>query len=212
MSDPSTPGSSVPQPPSADPAYPTATPLDYQYTEPVKKPTSVMVLGILGIVFGSLSVICLPFQFIAAFGGNAMRMGAAASSTYTPTPVMHGWTIISTLIALPMAFALLAGGIGSVTLRQWARKLMVAYAAFSIVFILLSIVMSILIVIPETIRAMNAAAAASPTPPPAWVGTLVAVWTFIVLLICLIYPTFVLIYYRKPHVIDAFNRSAALGM
>src|SRR5687768_155259 len=133
MSDPNTP------PPSYDPQA--SIPLGYGVT--TATPTAVMVIGVIAILFGASGLLCAPFQFLSAFGTmttTTVTTAGAATTTTTATttsagimagsasPMMTAWSIIGGLLGVLLAGMELAGGIGSVMLKPWARRLLLAYA------------------------------------------------------------------------------------
>ena len=89
-------------------------------------------------------------------------------------------------------------------LKRWARPLMVAYAIATICFVVITLVMNTIVVVPELSRQFAAMGAPSVGAPIA------IVWLYLFTLMGLVYPVFVSIFFRKPHVVAAFDGARTL--
>lgn len=99
--------------------------------QPIEKPTSVTVFGILNIVFGGLGLICTPFSLLLGV--------SAAQKTMEMTSAYKMWTIASGFIGIGFSIWLLVLGIGLVTMKRWARSGSVIYACVAIVWTLVGV-------------------------------------------------------------------------
>ena len=104
------------------------------HVPPSQPAKSVKVFGILSIIFGTLGVLCIP---LSIFG---MTM-AAKQPGYQP-PTSKEWMTISLIVQAVGSVVSLAAGVGLVKYREWARKLAVYYAVFSVVFGIVGIFMT----------------------------------------------------------------------
>jgi hypothetical protein len=103
--------------------------------QPVEKPTSVTVFGILNIVFGGMGLICTPFSLLV--GVPAMQETMQATAPY------RMWTLAAGFIGIGFSIWLLVLGIGLVTMKKWARGGSVIYACVMIVWIIVIASMNI---------------------------------------------------------------------
>lgn len=158
---------------------------NYQGVAPVgvqKRPTSVTVLAIIGIVLGSLSL-------LGSLCGTIMVFVAGQQMQQALAHIPKAWLVIQTIMGFAISVILLAGSIGSLQLALWARKAMLAYAIVSLAMSVVGLITSF--------------AFADPNQSPAMVAGM-AVGSFIV---GIIYPGCVLYFYTRPHVVSAFESS-----
>lgn len=158
----------------AAPAAPAAPPM----------PVSVRVFGILNLVFGSCGLLAIPFSLISIF-----------SAAHTPLialggPVYHGWAVFSTVLGAFGTALMIASGIGLCLYREWARKLAVGYAWFSIVFGAIGILVHAVTLVPHMQEGDFALLGGV-------IGGLVGG------VIGLIYPVLLIVFLRKAAVRDA---------
>ncbi len=184
----------------SDPNIPTAqyVPLDYAPT----RPTSVTVLSIISIVFAALGVICVPIGIVSYFIPTVQESNPGIAAVKN-NPPLFAWVLASNLFGFVMSIVLMAAAIGSLKLLKWARSLMIAY---SIIGILTSIIVTVINTIWLTpVMIQNA---------PAQAQGIVKVSSYVGAVIGLVFgltmPVLVLIFFRKPHVVDAFERRLTL--
>lgn len=191
MSDPNIPHAST----SPAPGY---VPIDY--TPP--KPTSVVVLSIIGIVFGVLGLVCVPLGLASYFvpSMQAQNPGIAAVKA---NPPLFAWVLASNLFGLLLSVLLLLGSIGSLRLMKWARSLMIAYSVIGIAAtIVISVVNLVWLTpvmfenVPPEVRGV--------VKVSSYVGAVLGI------LFGLAMPVLILVFFRKPHVVDAFERRITL--
>lgn len=183
------------------PPPPVQPPIDYaapQIPMPPRRPTSVTVLAIIGIIFGALGVLCTPLGLIPYF----MDFGQ-------PNPVIDAikenkfaffWTIGSSILGILLAVILLAGSIGSLKLAPWARSAMLAYAAMAVVMSLAGTVISVTVITPLVTKAFENMQGGG--GPFAAMGGMIGAIVGAVLM--LIYPICILFFYNTANVKDAF--------
>src|SRR5262245_31722845 len=99
---------------------------------PQQKPTSVMVLGILGIIFALLGV-CGLFSTAAVFmAGSSLGPNPAMDAMRNDT-VYLAFAGVSVGLGLITTVLLLVSSIGSLALQPWARLGMLIYAGVTVV-------------------------------------------------------------------------------
>ena len=177
---------------------------------PSPRPTSVTVLAIIGIIFGGIGVLCKPLGLVAMFlpqsGPNPML---------DMQKDMMAWNVISTVIGLAISLLLLAASIGSLSLKPWARKGMLAYAAAAVVMTLVSGVATMVWILPKMQEAQKQMIAQQGGGAPAGMmnimqtaGTAGAV---IGIIVALAYPLILWYFYTREDVKAAFERGPTPG-
>ena len=171
---------------------------NYQAPEAPRRPTSVTVLAINGIILGALGTICSPFALLPYF----VQMGPPqpAIEAVKNDPSIFTYLVASTALGWVMAIVLLVSSIAALAMREWARKGMLAYAWVTLVTGLIGLVATFAWVNPKIAAAPNVDRA---TMLGQQIGAIVGG------LIILIFPTFVLIFMNRPRVKDAFARADA---
>jgi len=170
----------------------------------VQKPTTVVVFGILNIVFGAM-VLC---SFPCALGLQMMPVPAnapQAGNVMMSTPFLRGYSMASLLIGVLLAAWELAAGVGLVRSRPWGRWLSVSYGYASILIALASTVVGILFISPAIREATQS------IPDPMMRDIMAFMPVFMVLGTCfsLIYPVLLLIFMSRQNVKDYFAAVAA---
>ena len=154
------------------------------------RPRSVTVLGILNIVFGGLSLLCSPLGIISL-------VIPQPNNPFQMTPEMKQVSLIGYGIGFVFAIILLASGIGLLNLKKWARQAAYIYAWVAIVWGILSS-------IANGIMFSSSLSGASPEEMPIVIGGIVG--GMCGGLLGLIYPVILIIFLRKPRVIEACNK------
>jgi hypothetical protein len=171
------------------------------------RPTSITALAGIGIVLGSLTVLCKP----AGLFIQLLMPMPADPATGAPNPVielirsdpairlfMIGSTITGTLLSL----LLLMSSLGSLALKRWARAGMLCYAALAVVMMTVTLLVNTLFVGPEMERAIRQSGIKQP-PGMAlmdgWVGIV------IMLVLNLWYPVLIFAYFTRPRAKLAFE-------
>lgn len=182
--------------------YPPNQPIDYYGQAPVAKPrpTSVTVLAIIGIIFGSLGVLgglCgLIMQFVQIGGPNPLNDALKANST------AYMVSTISSVISFIISALLLSGSIGSLSLKSAARGLMIAVAIASLAQQAIGLVLHFTLIAPlvENVLQNSGAAVASTVRMSMNIALAFGV------LLGATLPVLILIFFTRPHVKAAFER------
>lgn len=159
-------------------------------------PTSVKVLGILSIIFGGLGLLCTPLALVNLF----IPQGAPGTEIYE-LPIMRVWLTVSVVVGMVMSIILLAAGIGLLNLKRWARVWALFYGWFAILWGILGTIFNIAIVIPM-IQDLG------PEGSPEAIGGMIGgvVGGVCGGIIGLVFPIFMVIYMRRPNVVEACNQ------
>ena len=157
-----------------------------------QRPRCVTVLGILNIIFGGMSLLCSPLGVIALL----------APQPNTQFEFSEGFRIFSLVgyaVGFVFAIVLLASGIGLLNLKRWARQTAYAYAWAAICWALLSSVINAVLMLSVNVGDM---------PPEARAGFYGGMVGGMCGGMCigLIYPIILLVYMRKPDVIEACSK------
>ncbi len=169
----------------------------YAYGQPiyqpqVQRPTSVTVFGILNIVFASFNLLCSPLGMIMIFLSDKFDMGMG-QQIQPPTGPVAVWMVVSFILGYVVSILLLIDGIGLLKLKRWARRGAVAYGWFAILWTMVGIIVTSALVMSGAYRTQNEAVSAM-------IGAILGG------IIGLIYPVLLLVFMKRPHVIQACNR------
>lgn len=157
----------------------------YATPVPPRRPTSVLVLAIIGIVLASLGL--LGFVFAASIMVFVMRGDISMDGSRT-------WHIAQMLVWLGFNGALMWICVAAIRLRPWAR---VAWARWAKAYILWTLVDFVVTVVGISVYVdVNA---------PVWQRSLPYLIAAVTVLLACVYPVFVLVYMRKRHVCAAFE-------
>ena len=115
-----------------------------------RRPTSVTVIAVFTIIFGVLGVLGVTVQFLQMIVPGVFQFGG-------PNPVndlMHNDRLIAFWSAhgghgAILAIMELAGGIGALSLKPWARKALIAYAIGAIVTGLVGTIFNFTVMLPR---------------------------------------------------------------
>lgn len=150
---------------------------------PPQQPVWPKVIGIISIVLASLGLICTPISlFVSMRGANAEE-----ALKFFPDWWL-AYTTVSCVVGVLQAILLLAAGIVVLLKRPAGRVLHLVYAVIAIVLGIAS-------------SAFGAASILTgDMPAPIKIGT--AVGIFIGVLVGMIYPVFLLIWFLRPKIRD----------
>ena len=111
----------------------------------MQAPTSVIVFGILNIIFGILGVLGTAFSAVTLFalpGGNPFLANQDA--------FMATWLRVSIVLGFLASIVLLISGIGLLRLRPWGHKLAIGYAIYGVASTILGIIIQVwFVVLPQ---------------------------------------------------------------
>lgn len=205
------------------PGNPGGYPIDYNAGAfvPKPRPTSVTVIAVFAIVIGSLFLLCGA----AALVGQVIMLGTNGQNPFLPSTLsgqaalvkpetaVTVYGVITGIVNLLIAAAMLAFGIGGIKLRPFARRGMIGLSVFIICWATLLTILQIAWVGPRTLEYSHRLQAQMPGPkPPAafanieqgaqWVGGVLMWVAWCALPVC------VLIFWRSPRVVSAFEDQA----
>jgi hypothetical protein len=188
----------------SEPADPNR-PVDYAAPPPAgesPRPTSVTVLAAIGIVIGSLGLLCKP-------AGTAMQLliklpqPNPVFDLFQNDPALRNFLIGNAVTGTLLSLLLLMSSLGSLRLKPWARTGMLAYAFLAILMTLVGQAVGLFIIGPQVEQVMRQSG--MPQPPGAaimsgWRGAAVG------LAIGLWYPALILVFYTRARAKEAFER------
>jgi len=110
------------------------------YRPPPRKPVAITVIGICGIVWSSIALLSTVLALVAIF--ISADFPNPALDAMLSTRALRIYTIVSTLITVGLAVMLLAGSIGALKLRPWARRMLVRWSVATVVFAIVNQVLN----------------------------------------------------------------------
>ncbi|MEN8126333.1 MAG: GYF domain-containing protein [Planctomycetota bacterium] len=155
-----------------------------------QRPTSVTVLGILNIVFGGLGILCSPFGIIGL-------LVPQPNSSFQPTEVMKLFSVVGYAVGFVFAIILLISGIGLLLRKNWARLTAIAYGWAAIGWGVLALIIN-------GILFSSCLSEVSQEAMPVVVGGIIG--GMCGGLIGLIYPVILIIFMKKPHVVQTCDK------
>ena len=185
------------------PAVPYATPLAMPTAS--RRPTSVSVLGIIGILLAAISLLSPFFVLIQWAAVRFLPNLSGRVATTSPVNRMYAsdllaWTVGSTAVHAVLGGALLWASIASLRLRPSGRRGMLAYACVALPWSLIVGIVNGLYVMPKTFAAIYGSGGFS----PAATYGIAVVSGVLGGLFGTIFPGFILALFRQPHVVAAF--------
>jgi serine/threonine protein kinase len=169
---------------------------DKKGPQPMQRPTSVTVFGILNIGFAVLGV----FGLIVT---SVIFMVVGGLLHQSPPFVI--WFYVTIPLGLLSRTAELVAGIGLLGLRPWARTLSIVYAIYAIVINIFDMIIGPFISLaPLLAQQQHADARAAAVMDPLVVGVLGMVIGFF----RLIYPVLLLLFMTRPKMVAAFHPPA----
>ena len=144
---------------------------------PAPRPNSIMVLGILNLVFAAWGVFGALFFFAISFGLTNIREDLFHNQG------LFVYTIVAQILGLCAALALGLSGIGLLMGKSWGRIVAILYSAYAIVAVLVSLVVTFVFVVGPMLGQLDELA--GPEQFGAWGGL---VGTVIGGVVGLIYP------------------------
>jgi hypothetical protein len=161
----------------------------------VSRPAAIKVFGILNIIFGAFALFSTSVAILIHFvyGSDVLiPFGGTVYKIYFK---------VSSLLGFAGSILMLVSGIGLCSFREWARKIAIGYAWYSIAACLLGLAVTLLVILPE-VREMGCQGA--------YVGGLVG--GMLGGIIGMIYPVLLIIFLSRARVKTALrNPGAALN-
>ena len=171
-------------------------------TDPAR-PTSVTVLSILGIIWGSLVLLSSLCNVVQIGGGSLFTTNNPIAKAMHDDATLFAWSIVSVVLNFVLGVLLLGGSIGSLSLKRWGRSWLIGYSWLDVVFTVLSLVVAVTVTTPK----MQQLAQSSGVNPQTQTIMQAAAWGGILLaLVLLVFPALILYYMSRPHVKAAFER------
>ena len=179
----------------------TQPPVNPQYYTPpppgsVGRPTSVLVLSIIGIIVSAYGILCAPLG--VAFLFVNMGMPNPAIDQIKNNAFLFNYTVVGTALGFIMSVLLLVCSIGAITLKPWARKGLLVWAGITIVTVLIGFVVTVGYILPNMAPPAN-----TPQSRGAAIGGMIG--GIAGGLIQLILPVLILIFMTRPRVVAAFE-------
>jgi hypothetical protein len=193
--------------PPLPPNYP-QPPLGYgsMVPSPSPRPTSVTVIAVLAIIFGSLGVLAMCCAMPQYLGVN-----------FAPNPVINAiradkplffFTLATMALGLIISALQLAGGIGSVGLKKWARTALIVYAWARLITGVIELPVSIAYIQPRTNQITMQAMKGNPVMNQPGMQVMMKYgqyFGYAISVLLLIWPMVILYIMTRPHVKAAFE-------
>ena len=177
--------------------------IPYHVPQPSRRPTSVLVLGVIGIVISAIVLLMyvVAIAILIAFSNSLFNSAVFGASTDERV-----WKAVQWIASWTFHSVLLWASIGAIRLRPWARPGLVRWAWVYLVWIAIEAAIIAIWVLPSAAYDGSAAAPATMQPSELMAGYLALVISVVG---SVIYPIFVIVFMGKPHVIAAFAAAAA---
>jgi hypothetical protein len=188
------------------PPPPPYDPLAYASPRQSRRPTSVTVIAIIAIVFGSLvilgSLCAIPQMLGFEFASNPITEKMREDSIYLAV------SAASAVIGLGLGIGELIGGIGALSLRPGARRTLIVFAWADLATSIFFIVVQLVVVNPRMEKLMAGIVASNPslrTPQAQMImkASMYGGWIFTV--VTLIWPILIIRFMNRGHVKAAFS-------
>jgi hypothetical protein len=170
----------------------------------MRRPTSVLVFGILNMVFAVFGAFGMIVSIVLFF--------APVTSSNPVIKIIQENPGYATFLkaSIPLGFlssaVLLASGIGLILVKNWARVASIAYGAYAIVWGIIGTVMNYMCITRPLLEQ------ASQRPGPEMAGAIGgAIGSAIGGCIGLVYPILLIIFMVRPHVVAAFEAASGTG-
>jgi hypothetical protein len=98
----------------------------------MQRPTVVVAFGFLNIVFGLLGMCGTAMSVIVVFGPGNLGAGAQNNPFLVQDGLVGAWLKLSVFLGAASCLVLIASGFGLLAMREWARKLSLGYAVYSV--------------------------------------------------------------------------------
>jgi hypothetical protein len=168
-----------------------------------KKPVSVLVLSIIGIVIGGFSVLCSPLSMVSMlvdFGVPNPQLDAVKQD-----PLLKAWFWFAIVQMLFFGIWLLVASVGAVAMKRWGRSSMVLYAIVQTTLSVAGWVANFVLIRPRTAAAMQGMGTAA---TPVWQEAI----GWVVGAAVLAYLISVWYVFSRPHIIDAYDAAEAAAV
>ena len=168
--------------------------------EPAERPKAVTVMAIIGIIYGAMGFLCSPLAVIPYV--IKYPQPVPAIDAIKNDQVLFGWTMSSLAMGWLLSIVLLIGSIGALSLKQWARQMLIGWAITGMLLSIAGTVLQIAVVQPRMQDAIGTQSSAEQTG--AAIGRVVGLVLGIGLGVGV--PAVMLFVMTRPNVKDAFAR------
>jgi hypothetical protein len=164
----------------------------------MQRPPLVNIFGILNIVFGVIGILGVIFSIVVfAFTDG---MDDSASKIMRENEFYGVWIKWNMPLGIRTSAALIVAGVGLLKLKEWARKLSVAYAVYGIVFGIVGLVVNyVCLMRPMMTDAAQRGGAET------MIVTVTTASSNLGGLFSLVYPIFLLVMMTRTEVVAAFR-------
>jgi hypothetical protein len=174
----------------------------------MQRPTSVLVFGILNLVFGALGL-CGAAWSLAMFMGpfaKEMAKGNPVLQKMQSSPAFGVYSNVSAGLGFVFTLVLLAAGVGLLRMRPWGRTASIAYAVYGIVASIVGAAVVFLFILGPMLQEAEKL-------PPAERAAVIGGVGGGVLGACfgMVYPILLLVFMFRENVVAAFAAAAARG-
>ena len=172
-------------------------------------PKCVRVISIMAIALGGFAAMG-GLAAIAQYTGMSAQANAAIDAARADSVVRNGTIAISALGVI-VALSMVAGGIGALRLRPWARRTLTWYAIADISTTMVVLPLKVILINPRMLAVIQTANQKTPSPNPAvqpQAMRIVQYFGVTAAALFLIFPVVVLWYMNRPDVIHAFEAAA----
>lgn len=183
------------------PSYPGGGPPAAYPGPPAEPPKGPKVFGILSIVFGALTALFQLFGVIVSKAPLGDQGSAVAERFLEETATA---SLISGLLMLMMAVALIVIGAGQLSYKKWAAQASVIWGVVALLVVVVQAYLVFAVTGPATEALFRDMVATDPSLPD--LGGVTQVAAKAALLLYLPYPILMIVYFRRAQVVQAMTR------
>src|SRR5437660_756916 len=184
------------------------------------RPTSVTVMGILNIIFGSLFLLCYLCNGVSLIMQSSNRGGGFGGANDPGVELMNqmqaeipgfmAYQVGSSLLHLTLSILLLTSGIGLLNMQRWARAGSIVYAVVTILVEIGALIYQLAFINPVMNRVLEdilrrQRVGPGGGPPISGLITIINVVTVIVQILLMVYAIVLLIMMLRPSAAAAFG-------
>lgn len=165
-----------------------------------EKPASVMVFGILNLIFGALGICGIGGSLISFAMPTDPNLPNPALELMRNNPAYMGFTYFTLALGFVFVVVVIAGGVGLLQGRKYGRSLSIAYGWYAVASAIIGTIANYFFLFrPLMAQAQNAGG-------PAAQGAMIGVFAGVVGgCIGLIYPVLLLIFMNRQNVREALR-------
>jgi len=121
----------------------------------MKRPTVVVVFGVLNIIVFAFSVFGLIANAVAEKLAEKMHQPNPALDALAAHPGVAAYTNASLWLGVVAGIAALVGGIGLLGMKQWGRKWSIGYAVYALASCVVGLFLNVTVLLPEMMKQME---------------------------------------------------------